>query len=177
MKYPVISGLIQYTANIAVHLFEIAMHYLGEFGIYLRVSVLLPPPTKTRAIIFHKLIVSFEPHDWLEALHLLYPIATRLLSRSLTPAPAPQCIWASRSLALFKVITGAKIDRPYARLIISWLPVGASSHLELRTCYRQRQISYTVLALADNVRDPGNVVSISYDGGCYGSSHPVLIWC
>ncbi|KAF8520907.1 hypothetical protein BU17DRAFT_88474 [Hysterangium stoloniferum] len=136
MEYPVISGLIQYTVNIAVHIFEIALLDLGKFGSYLR-SLSGPLSMKASGVVSNKFIVFLKPHNRLEALRLLYSIATRLLEPSPAPAHAPQITWASRSLALFKVVTGAKIDRHYAGLIISWLPVGASSHLELRTCYRQ----------------------------------------
>ncbi|KAF8499486.1 hypothetical protein BU17DRAFT_102737 [Hysterangium stoloniferum] len=136
MEYPVISGLIQYTANIAVHGFEIAMRGLGKFGSYLR-SFIGPLSMKASGVIFNKVIVFPEPHKRLETLRLLDSIATSLLGPSPAPAPAPQFNWASKSLALFKVVPGAKIDRHYSRLITSWLPIGTSSYLELRTCYRQ----------------------------------------
>ncbi|KAF8501174.1 hypothetical protein BU17DRAFT_102320 [Hysterangium stoloniferum] len=128
----VISGLIQYTVHIAVH----AMRDLGRFASCLP-SLIGPLSMKASGVVFNKLIVPLEPHNRLEALRLLYSIATRVLGPSPTPADAPQFTWGSRSLALFKVVTGAKIDRHSARLITSWLPVGASSYLELRTCYRQ----------------------------------------
>jgi hypothetical protein len=56
-----------------------------------------------------------------------------------SPPPSKEEIsFASKLLASFKVLVGEKPDLYYANQFICWLPICMSSHLALRTCYRER---------------------------------------
>ncbi|KAF8522633.1 hypothetical protein BU17DRAFT_64322 [Hysterangium stoloniferum] len=83
------------------------------------------------------LVVSWFPlHQW-SILKFLSFVAEKIFGPSLLPAPVADVSSSSKFMALFKVMTGAKIEPYYANVLVSLLPVSISSQLMLRTCYRQ----------------------------------------
>ncbi|KAF8508812.1 hypothetical protein BU17DRAFT_70681 [Hysterangium stoloniferum] len=83
------------------------------------------------------LVVSWFPlHQW-SILKFLSFVAEKIFGPSLLPVPVADVSSSSKFMALFKVMTGAKIEPYYANVLVSLLPVSISSQLMLRTCYRQ----------------------------------------
>ncbi|KAF8521760.1 hypothetical protein BU17DRAFT_64747 [Hysterangium stoloniferum] len=83
------------------------------------------------------LVVSWFPlHQW-SILKFLSFVAERIFGPSLLPAPVADVSSSSKFMALFKVMTGAKIEPYHANIFVNLLPVSVSSQLMLRSCYHQ----------------------------------------
>ncbi|KAF8526606.1 hypothetical protein BU17DRAFT_82726 [Hysterangium stoloniferum] len=83
------------------------------------------------------LVVSWFPlHQW-SILKFLSFVAEKIFGPSLLPAPVADVSSSSKFMALFKVMTGAKIEPYHANIFVNLLPVSVSSQLMLRSCYHQ----------------------------------------